>query len=43
MNNTPLHYACGYGRVGLVRMLLNGGADKTVQNNTGKMPLDLAK
>lgn len=43
MNNTPLHYAAGYGRPAIARMLLDAGADKTAQNNTGKTPLDLAK
>ncbi len=43
MNNTPLHYAAGYGRPAIARMLLDAGADKAAQNNTGKTPLDLAK
>lgn len=42
MNNMPLHYACGYGRNGLVRLLLKAGADKGARNNTGKTPVDLA-
>ena len=43
LSNTPLHYAAGYGRVQLVSMYLAAGADKSVKNNTGKTPLELAK
>ena len=41
--NTPLHYACGYGKIFAVRALLEKGADISAENGTGKTPLDLVK
>ena len=41
--NTPLHYACGYGKTFAVRALLEKGCDITAQNGTGKTPIDLVK
>ena len=40
---TPLHYACGYGKIFAVRALLEKGADISAENGTGKTPLDLVK
>ncbi len=40
--NTPLHYACGYGRVALVTILLEAGADKTAVNDQGSNAYKLA-
>jgi len=42
-DNTPLHYAAGYGREAAVALLLDAGADVSVQNSTGKTAADLAK
>ena len=41
--NSPLHYACGYGKTFAVRALLEKGCDITAQNGTGKTPIDLVK
>ena len=42
-DNTPLHYAAGYGREAAVALLLDAGADVSVTNSTGKTAADLAK
>jgi ankyrin repeat protein len=42
-DNTPLHYAAGYGREAAVALLLDAGADVSVKNSTGKTAADLAK
>ena len=42
-DNTPLHYAAGYGRVNECRLLLNLGASPAAKNGTGKTPLNLAR
>ena len=39
---TPLHHAAGYGRVGVVRLLLELGADPNLQDYEGHAPLHLA-
>ena len=36
--NTPLHYACGYGKIFAVKALLEKGCDITAQNGTGRHP-----
>ena len=41
--NTPLHYACGYGKTFAVEALLAKGCDVSATNGTGKTPLDLVK
>ena len=40
---TALHYAAMKRDTGLVKWLLHYGADKTVQNNNGKTPWEMAK
>jgi ankyrin repeat protein len=42
-DNTPLHYAAGYGRAAAVALLLDAGADVSIKNSTGKTAVDLAK
>jgi ankyrin repeat protein len=39
--NTPLHYACGYGRSALAVQLLEAGAQAAVENGSAQLPLDL--
>ncbi len=34
--NAPLHYAAGYGKGGIVRMLVEAGADITAKNEAGQ-------
>jgi ankyrin repeat protein len=41
--NTPLHYAAGYGRADVCKMLVDNGASVTLRNLDGKSPLDVAK
>ena len=41
MQNTPLHYAAGYGRGDAVALLLEAGADTKALNGTGKTARDL--
>lgn len=40
---TPLHYAVEQGHVGAVKILLENGADSTLENIDGDLPSDLAK
>lgn len=39
--NTVLHYACGYGRSNLARILLEKGARSMSENGSCQTPLDL--
>ncbi len=41
-NHTPLHMAAFYGRVKIVRMLIDAGADVNVQSEDGWTPLHVA-
>jgi 26S proteasome non-ATPase regulatory subunit 10 len=41
--NTPLHIACEDGNPEIVKMLLNAGANRSMQNKDEKTPVDLAK
>ena len=43
LQNTPLHYACGYGRGMCVEILIDAGANTHATNNSGKTGLDLVK
>ena len=38
-----LHYAAGYGRVGLVEMLVNAGAKGSSKSDTGHTAYELVK
>ena len=38
--DTPLHYAAAWGRANLAKVLVEGGADLSVQNDHGKTPLE---
>ncbi len=40
---TPLHVAAGYGRTGMVRLLLDRGADPSVKDSGGRTPADTAR
>lgn len=40
--NTPLHVACLYGRAEAVKLLMDSGADDTLQNVDGETPAHLA-
>ncbi|WP_406723117.1 ankyrin repeat domain-containing protein [Wolbachia endosymbiont (group B) of Campaea margaritaria] len=41
-NNTPLHYAAGYGSLSVIEKLIEEGADVNAKNNNGSTPLHLA-
>ena len=41
--NTALHIACEEGNPEVVKMLLNAGADRSLQNRDEKTPFELAK
>ena len=38
---TPLHYACMFGNIEMVKLLLDNGSDKIYKMNLEKMPLEL--
>ena len=40
---TPLSTAAEFGRLDVVRALLNAGADKTIAHNDGWKPIDIAR
>ena len=40
---TPLYNAAYRGHLDVVRALLNAGADKTIANNKGWKPIDVAR
>ena len=40
---TPLHYACIGAKLEIVEMLIKAGADKRLQDDFGKSPLDYCK
>lgn len=35
------HYACMFGNIEMVKLLLDNGSDKNIQNDLEKMPLEL--
>ena len=39
---TALHIASQYGFIGVVRCLLDAGADRNIRDNNGYLPVDLA-
>ena len=39
---TPLHKASNYGHVEVITALLAGGADKTIEDENGDTPVDVA-
>ena len=41
--NTPLHYACGYGRKEAAELLLGAGVDPAVQNKAGQTAFAVAE
>ena len=41
--NTPLHIACEEGNPEIVKLLLNAGANRSIQNKEEKTPVELAK
>ena len=41
--NSALHFAARHGFENIVNVLLNGGADPTLKNNSGQTALDIAK
>lgn len=44
IGNTALHYACHhYPSIAVVQLLLQNGADKSIQNSEGKRPIDVVK
>ena len=42
MNSTPLHHACHLHKIGIVRLLLEHGADPAAKNEDGTTPLHFA-
>ena len=43
MGETCLHYAVRVGNIKLVRLLMENGADPTIQGDDGKTPIDAAE
>lgn len=41
LGHTPLHYACMFGNIEMVKLLLDNGSDKNIQNEFEKMLLEL--
>ena len=41
--NRPLHLACEEGQVEIVKLLIERGADRNVQNKEEKTPFEVAK
>ncbi|QEY25317.1 ankyrin repeat domain-containing protein [Neisseria zalophi] len=39
---TPLHYACMFGNIEMVRLLLDNGANKNIQNEFGENAIKIA-
>ncbi len=42
-NKTPLFYACQFGHKSVVKKLLNRGANKTIRDQKGRLPIDIAR
>ena len=42
-DNTPLHYAAGYGQLEPVKMLVGAGADISLKNKDGHTAQEIAK
>ncbi len=42
-HSTALHFAAGWGRAEVVKVLLEKGAERAVKNKAGKTALDLAR
>ena len=40
---TPLHTACAYGRLECTNILLAAGADTTIKDHDGKVPIEYAE
>ena len=38
---TPLHFACYENHLNIIELLLDNGADETINNNNGKTPIEL--
>ena len=41
--NTALHWAAMRGNVEIVNLLLQNGADKTIKNKQGRIPIDMCQ
>ena len=41
--NTPLHVACRESDMDTVKCLLEDGSDRTILNNNGESPINLAR
>ena len=41
--NTPLHYAAGYGRGDIVKLLVKAGANVKAQNGDGQTPAAIVR